>query len=81
MWMEKQKMNRKARIFLACGCICLAFGTGLPVFVHLQPGPGLNWFDASRGLLMGLAIGLNLCALILGRRKCAVDSSEVDNLP
>ncbi len=75
MWIEKRKLNKRARILLASGCFCLAIGSGLPIFVHLQSGPGANWFAATRGLLLGLAIGLNLSALLAGHRRCA-DGSD-----
>jgi hypothetical protein len=74
MRIEKRKLNRRARILLASGCFCLAIGSGMSAFVHHQPGPVANWFDGVRGLLLGLAIGLNLSALLAGRRKCAADA-------
>ncbi len=75
MRFRKQPMNRKARIVLACGCLCLSIGLGLPMLIEAGGGTARPWMDGVRGLLIGLAIGLNFSALLLSR-KCESDASR-----
>lgn len=65
----KRSMSRKARILLVCGTLCLAFGGGLPVFVHPPAGAASLWFDGVRGLLLGAAIGLNFSSAMIGKSE------------
>ena len=67
-------MNRKARITLACGCLCLSLGLGLPMLLEFGGGTVRPWMAGVRGLLLGLAIGLNFSALLLSR-KCEPETS------
>jgi hypothetical protein len=78
MEFRRGPLGRKARILLACGCFCLALGTGLGAHFHPPAGAASDWFDGVRGLLLGLAIGLNLAAVLTGKGNCGNRTNSVE---
>ncbi len=61
--------RRNVGALVAIGMMCLAIGTIFPYIVHPASSFGQNWVHGIRGLLYGISIGMNLRALILGRRQ------------
>ena len=53
------------RIGMACLLIALLW----PRFVHATGGLSPDWIDGIRGMLFGVAIGMNLLSLTLTRRR------------
>jgi hypothetical protein len=68
MCYARSEMPRKARNFLALGCICLSTGLILGLFDHDLGANRPLWFDFTRGMLMGLAIAFNLGSIVIARR-------------
>jgi hypothetical protein len=67
MCLPVTSQNRRARVFLCVGMLCLALSLGMQSF-HLTFGLGAGLFDFVRGLLAGIAIVMNLYAAWLGGR-------------
>ena len=65
-----QNMNRKDRLIFAAGNVCLSVGLLLRLFVHPVAQVQKNWLDGVVGLLLGMAIAINLGNLYKSRR-CA----------
>jgi hypothetical protein len=57
---------KNSRLIMPIGMLCLASSLALPWFVHPVSAAARKWTDGLRGLLLGLAIALNLLAV---RRK------------
>jgi len=68
--LRKRKMSRKARMLLAGGMLCLFAGVELPMIFPHAAGPGLLWLDGAHGFLLGMAICLNLGAVLAGAQRC-----------
>lgn len=68
--------SRKKRLLLAVANVCLFSGIALGMVMHPASALGKNWLEGSRGLLMGLSIGMNLMVLRFGR-NCRVSGEKV----
>ncbi|HUH61685.1 MAG TPA: hypothetical protein VLZ50_01760 [Terracidiphilus sp.] len=63
-------MSGKARILLACGTFCLSLGSASAALA-LPPSPTASiWLNVLVGLLLGVGMGLNLAAVLLGKSGC-----------
>jgi hypothetical protein len=70
MAFRRGSMSRKARILLVCGTFCLALAGGSAEFYRPTDATASAWFDGVRGLLLGVAIGLNFSAVLVGKGSC-----------
>jgi len=61
--MNRRKMNRKDRLTFAAGNLCLSLGLLLRLFVHPAGQLQKDWLDGIVGLMMGVAIAINLASL------------------
>ncbi len=61
--------SKRDRILMALAGIALSAGIALPYLLHPSGAAGKNWFEAVRGLLMGISIGLNLFMIRFARRR------------
>jgi hypothetical protein len=52
--------QRGGALLRLLAAIALFLAISLPSLAHPSAGTEKNWFDAARGLLFGLSIGLNL---------------------
>jgi hypothetical protein len=55
------------------GMLCLVFALILPRIFHPAGRLATNWMDGVQGLLFGISIGINLCAVRLAgrQRRCS----------
>jgi hypothetical protein len=58
--------NRKTEpaVMMSIGMLCLASALAWPRFVPLTFHAGPDWIDGIRGVLFGMAIGLNLLSVM-----------------
>jgi flagellar biosynthesis protein FliR len=80
--MNSRKVPTAMRVLLPLASAFLILGIVWPYIYHPATQMGKDWSDALRGLILGLAIGVNLTALWKYRlgRGCHT-SSRQDDLP
>lgn len=68
----------RERVLFAVANLALAAGIGLPYLIHAASTSKADWLDASRGLLIGLSISMNLLLVrqMRFRRKTAAGQSH-----
>jgi hypothetical protein len=64
--------SRKDFILMGIANLALAFGVGLPYFIHPARGTQLDLVDALRGLLMGFSICINFSLIRKARSAVAI---------
>jgi hypothetical protein len=60
---------RNSRVLMPIGMLCLVMAIVWPRFFHAATRLGQDWGDGLHGLLYGLAIGINVVALVLAGRE------------
>lgn len=75
MCMPILRRSRRQRILMALANLALAVGIASPYLIHPARTMTRNWFDATRGLLLGFSIATNLY-LVRFARRCSLPSQE-----
>jgi hypothetical protein len=68
MCIPVHQRSRKERLLMALANLVLCIGIALPYAVHTSSGFGKNCLDATRGMLIGVSIGVNLFLIRFARR-------------
>ncbi len=76
MCLQIHQRDARTRALLVLANFTLGAGIALPYLIHATTMPNLDWLDASRGLLIGISLGMNL--LLLGRIRRARRKNETD---
>ncbi len=71
MCASNRQFDRKSRALLVCGCALLAIATPLRLAFHPGSTHAQDMADLVSGFALGLAIALNLCALLRMRKMRA----------
>ena len=74
MW-RRRPLNRRARLLLATGMLCLAVGLGLRTFLPHDAETGSPKLETAANFLVGLSLSLNLGSVFANKRDCRTSAS------